>query len=110
MSSNIFSKILAPVKKDNFLFGFILGLLAPFAGFAVFKYKKLGPLSYGEALQYLMLEPGHRLLTIAISLSLLANAVLFTLYINAHIDKTAKGIFIATLIYGLTALSIKTFG
>ena len=98
------------LKKDNFIFGFIMGMLAPFAGFAIFKYKKLGPLSYIEALQYLIAEPSHRLLTVAISLSLLANAVLFTIYINAHIDKTAKGIFVATLIYGLTALSLKTFG
>ena len=97
-------------KKDNFLFGFIMGLIAPFLAFFLFKYKKLGPLSYTEALQYLFVEPGHRLLTIAISLCLLANAVLFTLYVNARIDKTAKGIFIATLIYAVTALSIKTFG
>jgi uncharacterized membrane protein len=98
------------LKKDNFIFGFIIGLMAPFIGFAIFKYKKLGPLSYGEALQYLFVEPGFRMLTIAISLSLLANAVLFTIYINAHIDKTAKGIFAATIIYALTALSLKTFG
>lgn len=98
------------LKKDNFIFGFIIGLIAPFAGFAVFKYTKLGPLSYFEALQYIFAEPGHRLLTAAISLSLLANAILFTIYINARIDNTAKGIFAATIIYGLTALSIKTFG
>jgi hypothetical protein len=97
------------LKKDNFIFGFILGMLGPFAGFAAFKYTKLGPLKYFEALQYLINEPGHKLLTVAISLSLLANAVLFTIYINAHIDKTAKGIFAATIIYALTALSIKTF-
>ncbi|MBK7374923.1 MAG: hypothetical protein KTQ13_07565 [Ferruginibacter sp.] len=98
------------LKKDNFIFGFIMGLLAPFVGFAVFKYTRLGPLSYTEALQYLFVQPGHRMLTVAISLSLMANAVLFTIYINAHIDHTAKGIFWATLIYALTALSIKTFG
>ena len=97
-------------KKDNFIFGFIMGLIAPFAGFAVFKYRQLGPLNYFEALQYIFTQPGHKMLTVAISLSLLANAVLFTIYINAHIDKTAKGIFVATLIYALTALSIKTFG
>ena len=98
------------LKKDNFIFGFIMGLIAPFVGFAVFKYTKLGPLSYFEALQFIFVQPVHKMLTVAISLSLLANAVLFTIYINAHIDKTAKGIFVATLIYALTALSIKTFG
>lgn len=98
------------LKKDNFIFGFIMDMLAPFVGFAVFKYTKLGPLNYFQALQYIFVQPGHRLLTVAISLSLMANAVLFTIYINARIDKTAKGIFWATLIYALTALSIKTFG
>ena len=98
------------LKKDNFIFGFIMGLIAPFAGFAVFKYRQLSPLNYFEALQFIFVQPGHKMLTVAISLSLLANAVLFTIYINAHIDKTAKGIFVATLIYALTALSIKTFG
>jgi hypothetical protein len=98
------------LKKDSFIFGFIMGLVAPFVGFAIFKYSKLGVLTYYEALQYIFAEPGHRLLTVAISLSLMANAVLFTIYINARIDNTAKGIFVATLIYALTALSIKTFG
>lgn len=98
------------IKKDNFTFGFILGMLAPFVGFAIFKYRQLQTLNYKEAFQFLIYQPGHQMLTVAISLSLLANAVLFTLYINAHIDKTAKGIFVATLIYGLTALSLKTFG
>ena len=97
------------LKKDKFWFGFIMGLIAPFLGFAIFKYRQLSTLSYFEALQYLFVQPGHKLLTVAISLSLMANAVLFTIYINARIDNTAKGIFVATLIYALTALSIKTF-
>jgi hypothetical protein len=96
-------------KKDNFIFGFVMGLIAPFIGFAVFKYTKLASLNYWQALQFLFVEPGHKLLTVAISLSLMANAVLFTIYINARIDHTAKGIFWATLIYAITALSIKTF-
>ena len=97
------------IRKDNFIFGFVLGLVAPFLGFYFFKLSKLGPLSYVEALQYIFVQPGHRLLTVAISLCLLANAVLFTFYINGRIDKTAKGIFVATLIYALTALTLKTF-
>ena len=97
-------------KKDNFIVGFVMGLIAPFIGFVVFKYRQLDTLSYKEAWQYMLYQPGHKLLTVAISLSLLANAVLFTIYINTHIDKTAKGIFAATIIYALTALSLKTFG
>lgn len=97
------------LKKDNFIFGLILGLVGPLLGFWVFKYLKLGPLNYFEAIQYLFVEPGHRMLTVAISLSLMVNAILFTIYINAHIDKTAKGIFVATFIYAITSILIKTF-
>jgi tryptophan-rich sensory protein len=42
-----------------------------------------------------------------ISISLIANAVVFTIYINKQIDKTARGIFIATCIYALVALGVK---
>jgi len=38
---------------------------------------------------------------------LLANAILFTIYINTHRDKTAKGIFVATLLYGIFVLVYK---
>ncbi len=98
------------IKKDHFVFGFILGLLAPFAGFIAFKASKLQTLNYFEALQFIYYEPSHHMLTVALSLCLLANAILFTFYINSHIDKTAKGLFVATLLYGLLILSIKTFG
>ena len=94
-------------KKDNFVFGFIMGLVAPALGVVLFKYTKLAALNFYEAMQFMILQPGHKLLTLAITLSLMANAILFTLYINAHIDKTAKGIFIATFIYAITAIILK---
>lgn len=97
-------------KKDNFLLGFVLGLLAPFIGFIFFKYRNLGPLNYWEALQFIFVQPGHAILTAAISVSLLANAIIFTLYVNAKIDKTAKGIFAATCLYGIVMLLFKFLG
>jgi hypothetical protein len=56
------------------------------------------------------LEPGFKTLTVALTLSLLLNALLFTIYINSSKDKTAKGIFATTMVYGLIVLIIKTFG
>ena len=94
-------------KKDNFVFGFIMGLVAPALGVVLFKYTKLAALNFYEAMQFMILQPGDKLLTLAITLSLMANAILFTLYINAHIDKTAKGIFVATFIYAITAIVLK---
>jgi hypothetical protein len=47
------------------------------------------------------------MLTLVSSVSLIANAVLFTFYVNARKDKTIKGIFLATVLYGITVLLIK---
>lgn len=110
MSANILSKLFSPLKKDNFVFGFILGLVVPLGGIAIYRYTKLSVFTTKEAFQYLIYQPGHSLLTVALSLSLLANAALFTVYINSHIDKTAKGLFVATILYGLTVLTLKTIG
>jgi hypothetical protein len=39
----------------------------------------------------------------------MANAILFTIFINGHRDKTAKGIFVLTLIYAAVAMGFKYF-
>lgn len=96
-------------KKDNFLMGMIMGLIAPLLGIVIFKFSKFSAFTLKETLQFMILEPGYKTLTVALSLSLLLNAFLFTMYINSHKDKTAKGIFATTLVYGLLILSIKTF-
>lgn len=92
-------------KKDNFVFGLTLGLLAPVIGFLVYKLSKFKQLSLEEMLQWMKLNPN--LITVSISVSLMANAILFTIYINGNRDKTAKGIFIMTMIYALIALAFK---
>jgi len=97
-------------KKDNFLMGLIMGLLAPVLGILLFKMYNFKMLTIGETIQWMFrVEPGYKTLTVALSLSLLLNAALFTIYINTSKDKTAKGIFVTTLVYGLIVLSIKTF-
>ena len=97
-------------KKDNFWMGVIMGLIAPVLGIIIFKMNKFKVFSFSENFQYMFLEPGFKTLTVALSLSLLLNALLFTIYINARKDKTAKGIFATTVLYGLLVLIVKTFG
>lgn len=97
------------LKKDSIGLGLILGALAPLMGLLLFKFLKLQSLTIKESIQYMIYQPGFKILTVALSLSLLLNALLFTIYINNHKDNTAKGIFITTLVYGLVILSIKTF-
>jgi hypothetical protein len=38
------------------------------------------------------------------------NIVIFTIFINGQRDKTAKGIFVVTLIYAVAALLFKFIG
>jgi hypothetical protein len=92
-------------KKDNFVFGIALGIIAPLIGFLVYKLIKFKPLSLSEMFQWMKMNPS--LITVAISVSLMANAILFTIYINGNRDKTAKGIFIITMIYAAIALIFK---
>ena len=97
------------LKKDNFLLGIVLGLIAPLMGILLFKFVKFSVFSFKETFEYMIFEPGYKTLTVALTLSLLLNALLFTIYINSSKDKTAKGIFVLTVIYGLLVLIIKTF-
>ncbi|HCY89648.1 MAG TPA: hypothetical protein DHV17_05255 [Chitinophagaceae bacterium] len=96
-------------KKDNFWLGLILGMLAPVLGLILFKVYKFGVFTFKETFQFMFLEPGFKTLSVGLSLSLLLNAALFTFYINAAKDKTAKGIFVTTLVYGSFILLVKTF-
>lgn len=95
-------------KRDSLALGLVLGLIAPILGLVLFVMYKLGNLTMYEGFQFMMLEPGLRMFSAALSLSLLLNAVLFTLYINTGRDLTAKGLFIATMLYGAVILVIKT--
>ena len=93
-------------KKDNLKFGIFLGILGPLLAMVVYYFWVFSrTISFSE--YFYVLHTNLQLLTAISSISLLANAVLFTVYINAHRDKTAKGIFVATLIYGIVVLVYK---
>ena len=96
-------------KKDNFIFGAILGFLGPIIGIIIFKMTKFQSFTFTNTFEYMYREQGHRTFSVALSLALMVNAVLFTIYINSRKDKTAKGIFVLTCLYGFWVLCIKTF-
>ena len=92
-------------KKDNFVFGLALGFVAPMIGFLAYKMIKFKEFTFNELIQWLKMNPN--LISAYISVSLMANAILFTIYINGHRDKTAKGIFVLTIIYAVIAMAFK---
>jgi len=92
-------------KKDNLKLGLILGLLGPVLGLVVIYFVSYSAFSFGEFFDLFI--NSNRLITSIGSLSLLANVILFTIYINTHRDNTSKGIFLITLIYGIGILVLK---
>lgn len=97
------------LKKDNLRLGIVLGILAPFLGFIIYYFIKFFPtFSFSDFLGFL--KGNKSLVTVVVSLSLLANAAIFTIYINAQKDQTAKGIFVVTVIYGIAALLFRMIG
>src|SRR5258705_1888284 len=93
------------LKKDDLRLGLILGLLGPVAGLLVIYFIKFSSFSFSDFLSEFVNK--KNLTTSVGALCLLANAVLFTLYINTHKDNTAKGIFLTTVIYGIGILILK---
>jgi len=92
-------------KKDNLKLGLILGLLGPILGLVVIYFVSYSASSFKDFFELFINT--NKLITSIGSLSLLANVILFTIYINTHRDNTAKGIFVITLIYGIGILVLK---
>jgi len=94
-------------KRDELKFGILLGCLTPIVGLFGYYFFKFSRFTLAEFFEVLILQKS--LLTAIVSLCLICNAVVFTLYINAEKDKTAKGIFIATCLYAIASLAVKWF-
>jgi len=95
------------LKKDNLKLGIILGLIGPVLGLVVIYFLKYTSITFLEFVDLFLNT--NKLITSIGALCLLANAILFTVYINTNRDNTAKGIFVTTLIYGIGILILKIF-
>lgn len=95
------------LKKDDLRLGLILGFLAPIAGIFGYYFWKFRLFTLNEFFQVLNMQKS--LLSGIISVALVANAIVFTIYINQHKDKTAKGVFVATCLYAVVTLLFKWF-
>jgi hypothetical protein len=93
-------------KKDNLRLGLVLGLAAPIVSLIIYYFFKFYPL-YSVREFFGFMEVNKSQITAISVPCLVLNIVLFTVYINSHRDKTAKGVFAATLIYAILALLFK---
>jgi hypothetical protein len=94
------------LKKDNLKMGILLGFLAPLLGMLGYYYFKFYPqITMSEF--WMLLRQNRGFFTGLTSIMLIANAVLFTIFLNTRRDQTAKGIFVITLVYGIAVLMVK---
>ena len=92
-------------KKDNLRFGMLLGFIAPLLSLVAYYFWKFYPYTIGDCFGFIAANKSQ---ITAISVPcLVLNIALFTIYINTSRDKTAKGIFAITLVYGIGILLLK---
>jgi hypothetical protein len=87
--------------------GLILGLVTPLLVFIVIYVARFSGYSFDEFVSVFFRE--NRLITFFGVWCLVGNIALFTYYINTGRDRTARGIFAVTLIYGIFVLLLKLF-
>jgi hypothetical protein len=94
------------LKRDDIRLGFALGFLAPLISLAIYYLVRFYPLFSLKDFFYFLSSNKNQITAVSVP-CLVLNIALFTLYINSHRDKTAKGIFAVTLVYAITALLLK---
>ncbi len=95
------------LAKDNLCLGLILGLIGPLIGLVIVYLIKFPSLPFKDFLEYFMND--NKVITNVGTFSLLANAVIFAIYVHFDKAQTFKGIFIITLFYGIGILILKLF-
>ena len=94
------------LNKDNVKLGILIGVLAPTIGILSYYLLKFYPtFSFTEYVRAIL--QNRSVLTAVSSVSLMANVIIFTYYINRKLDQTAKGIFLVTCIYILAVIIYK---
>ncbi len=93
-------------KRDNLKLGILYGAIAPIVAMIAYYFINFADqINLSEYFYYL--KTNKSLLTGVSSISLIANAVLFTIFLNTRRDQTAKGVFVITIIYGIAVLLVK---
>jgi hypothetical protein len=100
-------EVLKTLKKDDTWLGIILGVLGPLAGFLIFYLIKFLPLGQSLSSYLHLFKDNTFLIPKVMSLSLLANGVIFFLYTHYQKDQTSRGILVATLVYAIVIIVFK---
>lgn len=93
------------LKKDNLQLGLLLGFALPLLVFLVIYLVRFNESTLTDFVRTFSAQKS--LITFFGVWCLVCNIALFTYYVNTQKDRTAKGIFAMTLIYGIGILLAK---
>ena len=93
------------LKKDNLQLGLALGIVMPLLIFLGIYFYRFSAYDFNEFSRLFFTEKS--LITFFGAWCLVGNIALFTIYINSNRDRTAKGVFAVTLLYGIGVLVLK---
>jgi hypothetical protein len=101
----ILASHLVIMKRNVAVFGLIIGLLMPVLGIVVMYFMWFHSSSFGTFFSHVSSD--HQLAAKVLSLSLIAELIPFIYFTNKRLDNSARGIFIATIIYGVLIVLLK---
>ncbi len=90
--------------KDSLVFGLMIGLVLPVIGVLVFYYSKFAAV---DIMQFIQVATKNRVLSPMLSLCAILNLGTFYVFLNKNLYLTARGIILATIIYGITIVALK---
>lgn len=93
------------MKRNVSVLGFFIGLLLPLLGVYIVYLVKFNGESFKSFTQLFIRNTD--IAASVLSLSVLVNIIPFIYYTNRRLDLTARGILIATLIYGVLFILLK---
>lgn len=93
------------MKRNVPILGFIIGLILPLLGIIIMYFAWAHGAGFGEFLSGLTTHRQDA--AKVISLSLIMNVIPFIYYTSKRLDHTARGVFIATVLYALLIVLLK---
>lgn len=94
------------MKRNVPIFGFFIGLLLPILGLFIV-YLIMGGYSNGMMDFFRGMFRSRSEAALYLTLALLINIIPFIFYTNKRLDLTARGILVATVLYGVLIVLIK---
>jgi hypothetical protein len=93
--------------RDNFFLGFLLGLIVPILGIALFYTIRFVPDNVSVSDFLYLIKTNKSMIPKVISLGMIACIPLITYYKNRRLYTTLKGIFVSIILYASIAIMYK---